>query len=263
MVSFILDLMKNRKMIWTLAIKDVQTKYLGSVLGIVWAFVQPTISILIYWFVFQIGFKSTPVGDIPFVLWLLTGLVPWFFISESISSASNSIIENSYLVKKIVFRVSTLPIIKIISSLSIHVFFIVVLFVFFICYGYALDLYVLQVIYYLIASVILVLGISWITSTLVVFLKDVGQLIGMGLNFFFWLTPIFWNMSIVSDKYIFLFKLNPFFYIIEGYRQTFIYKEWFWEHPFLTAYYWIITLVILSVGVWLFKKLRPHFADVL
>ncbi|MNN31636.1 Teichoic acid translocation permease protein TagG [compost metagenome] len=110
---------------------------------------------------------------------------------------------------------------------------------------------------------ILLLGLSWITSALVVFLKDVGQVISMILQFGFWLTPIFYSYQALPEKYAFLLKLNPMYYITEGYRGIFIYKFWFWERPDLTLYYWIVSLSVLVIGYLLFKRLRPHFADVL
>lgn len=263
MLSFGRALLQSRRLIWELAKKDFQSRYLGSYLGIIWAFVQPTIMILLFWFVFQVGFKSMPVDHFPFILWLICGLIPWFFFSDALNSATMSITDNGYLVKKIVFRVGMLPFIKIISVLLIHVFFIGFLFIAFTVYSYYPNLYNLQVLYYSFAMIMLVLGLSWITSALVVFLKDVGQIVAMILQFGFWLTPIFYAMKVVPEKYHAILKLNPMYYIIEGYRDAFIYHVWFWEHYKLTAYYWSVTGTCLIVGAIIFKKLRPHFADVL
>ena len=260
---FIIGTFQSRKLIFELAKKDFQAKYLGSYLGIIWAFVQPIITVLIFWFVFEMGFKSRPVDNFPFILWLLCGMVPWFFFTESVSNATNAVIEYSYLVKKVVFRVSVLPIIKIISALFIHIFFIIFLFFMFIVYGYKPNVYSLQVIYYLFATTVLVLGISWITSSLVIFLRDVGQIVGMLLQFGFWLTPIIWSLKIIPEKYHIFLKLNPMYYIVEGYRNTFIYHSWFWQSPRQTIYFWSITFILFAVGALVFKRLRPHFADVL
>lgn len=260
---FLKDIVKIRTIIWDLTKKDFTNKYLGSYLGLLWAFIQPTVTILIFWFVFQVGFKSRPVDDFPFVLWLMAGMIPWFFFSESLTNATNSIIEYSYLVKKVVFRVSALPIIKILSALYIHLFFVVFLFVMFLVYGYIPTLYNLQVLYYLFAVIMLVLGISWITSSMVVFLKDIGQLVNMILQFAFWLTPIFWTLKMLPERYHFYIKLNPVYYITEGYRMSFVYNVWFWERPMATLYFWTVTLAIFVIGAVMFRKLRPHFADVL
>lgn len=263
LLSFFEHLISSRKLIFELTKNDFKKRYLGSYLGILWAFIQPTITVLVFWFVFEVGFKSQPAENFPFILWLIPGMIPWFYFSDSISSATGSIMENSYLVNKVVFRVSILPVIKILSALIIHIFFILFLFFMFFLYGYPLSIYNLQVIYYVAATMILVSGLSWILSSLIVFIRDVGQAVGVTLQFLFWGTPIFWSVKILPEKYQFLIKLNPVYYIVEGYRNTFLYHKWFWEEPHLTVYFWVLTLIIFGLGATVFRKLRPYFADVL
>ena len=236
---------------------------MGNYLGILWAFVQPLVTILIFWFVFQVGFKSMPVDNFPFILWLLAGMVPWFFFAESLQSATQSVLSNNFLVKKVVFRVSLLPIIQIISALTIHLFFILFMFGMFIYYGYTPSLYWLQIIYYLFSTIILVLGISWLTSSIVVFFRDLGQIVSMIVQFGFWLTPIFWSIKILPEKYHSILAYNTAYYLVEGYRDSLIYNVWFWEKPKMTLIYWLITTVLFIGGAVVFRKLRPHFADVL
>lgn len=250
-------------LIFTLAKQDLKLRYLGSYLGILWAFFQPVITILIFWFVFQVGFRQVPVDNFPYILWLMCGLIPWFFLSDSISSSSYSVIDNSFLVKKVNFRVSILPLIKITSSLMIHVFFVAFLFIMFFIYGYSPTVYTIQTIYYLFASICLVVSLSWLTSSIVVFFRDFGQVITMLLQFFFWLTPIFWTFSMLPEKYHVFFRLNPFFYLIEGYRNSFIYNKWFWDDIGLTLYFWSFTIICSIIGYFVYKKLRPHFSDLL
>ncbi|MCY9528604.1 teichoic acid transport system permease protein [Paenibacillus sp. cl6col] len=262
-MNYISYVFKNYKLILELSRKDIKSKYLGSFMGVLWAFVHPLISILVYWTVFQVGFKTVPVDNIPFVLWLLSGMVPWLFISESWANATNSITENSFLVKKIVFRVSVLPVIKIISSLFVHLFFILILFLMFALYGWYPNIYNIQLVYYLICSMALSLALSLISSTLIVFIKDVGQIVAVMLQLLFWLTPIFWNLNIVEKEYQIFFKVNPIFYIVEGYRDTFINDKWFWHHPWQTLYFWSFVTFSSLLGIFLYKKMRSHFADVL
>ena len=260
---FMRDLFRNRKVIMELTKNDFRIKYLGSYLGLIWAFVNPTITIIILWFVFEVGFKSKPVGNFPFILWLITGMIPWFFFADCLSSGTNSVLENSFLVSKVVFRVSMLPIVKLLSSLFIHLFFIFVIFTLFALYNYPPNIYNVQVIYYLFATIFFALGLSWITSSIVVFLRDIGQMIGVVLQFGFWGPPIFWSLNMLPEKYHFYMKLNPVFYLTEGYRDSFINKAWFWEHQGQTIYFWIIASIIFVTGAVLFRRLRPHFADVL
>lgn len=263
LMSFFADLYSSRQLLYHLTVKDFKARYLGSYLGLFWAFIQPSVTILIFWFVFQVGFKSRPVDDYPFILWLLTGIVPWFYFAESFGNATFVIREYSYLVSKVVFRVSLLPIVKIVSSLMIHLFFVFVIFLFFILYKQDITIHSLQVIYYMFALVVLLLGLSWTTSSLNVFLKDVGQFVQMTIQFGFWGTPIFWSIGIIPEKYQVYLKLNPVFYITEGYREALIYKIWFWEHPYYTIYFWCITVMLFCLGAIVFRVLRPHFADVL
>ena len=147
------ELWNNRRLIWSLSKNDFKTRYAGSYLGIVWAFVQPVITILVYWLVFEKGFSAKPemfkAGvEVPFVVYLTSGLVPWFFFSEAVSNSTNALLEYNYLVKKVVFKISILPIIKIIAAGFIHVFFVGVLLVITWIYGYHVTPYTFQLIYY-------------------------------------------------------------------------------------------------------------------
>lgn len=251
-------------MIFELAKQDFRSKYLGSYLGILWAFIHPTIYVSILWVVFQVGFKSQPAGDVPFVLWMLCGIIPWFFFSECLGSATTSILDNSFLLKKVNFSVGMLPIVKILSALVLHAFFIVVIFAMFLLYRRPISIYSVQVVYYLFCSVVLILGLSWLTSSVIIFFRDMGQIVNMVLQFLFWMTPIFWSAKMLPIKYLNMVKLNPVYYIVEGYRESFIYNVWFWEgHYELTAYFWGVTGFLFIAGAVVFRRLRPHFADVL
>ena len=266
-----LELIQNRKLIWKLAKNDFKTQYAGSYLGIFWAFVQPVVTVLLYWFVFTVAMPSratTLNGDLelPYVLWLIAGIVPWFFFSDALSRGTNALLEYNYLVKKVVFKISILPIIKIISALFVHAFFIVFMLILFSCYGFYPDLYTLQIFYYTGCMFVFVLGLSYISCSVVVFFRDLGQMISIALQIGIWATPILWSLTSVTSshpKLKFLFKLNPMNYIVEGYRNALIDKLWFWETFYTTAYFWILTMIVFAVGALVFKRLKVHFADVL
>ncbi len=263
MLSFLKAIFQNRRLLVELTKNDFKQKYVGNMLGIFWAFIQPTAMIAIFWFVFQVGFKSPPVDNFPFILWLVAGIFPWFYFSEGLSTGTNSIMANAFLVKKVVFRISLLPLIPLLSALSIHIFFIFFMFAMFIYYGYSPEIYWIQTVYYTAATTILLIGLSWFTSSVIIFFKDIGQLVGIIIQFGFWLTPIIWNITTVPEKYHWIINLNPMAYIIEGYRNSMIYHKWFWEDITMTIYFWTVTTIIFILGGLTFKKLRPHFADVL
>lgn len=262
-MSFLSDLFRNRILMKDLVRNDFKSKYIGSYLGIFWAFMQPIITVLIYWFVFQVGFKSAPVKDLPFILWLVSGIIPWFCFSESITNATYSFIEYSFLVKKVVFKISLLPLVKIISSFLVHIFFILFTILLFIIYNQDITIHIIQVFYYMVCLFFLVLGLSYITSSIILFFKDFGQIINIFLQIIVWLTPIMWSYEMIDPKYQWILKLNPMYYIVEGYRDTFINHVWFWHRYNQTLYFWFVSIIIFVIGVKTFKKLKPHFSDVL
>ena len=263
-INFVKLSLSNRTLIVNLAKNDFKQKYASSYLGIVWGFIQPLITILVYWFVFQVGFRSGDVGSYPFVLWFIAGIVPWFFFTEALSSGTNVFIEYSYLVKKVLFKIETLPIIKIISSLFVHFFFILFLIGVCCAYGYYPNLHTLQAIYYLFAMIVLVFSIIVFTSAVVLFVRDLGQIINIIINIGFWATPIGWclenTLHGVLQK---IFKINPVYYIVTGYRDSFVQGIWFWNRPFQTLYFWCFCIIMLLIGVKMFNKLKSHFPEVI
>ena len=181
------DIISNKKLIAKLAKNDFKQKFAGSTLGVIWAFVQPVVTVLVYWIVFDkalnAGTQGTKAGiDAPFVLWLSAGIVPWFYFSEVLSAGTVVLQEYNYLVKKVLFKISILPIIKILAAMFIHVFFIGVLMVIACIYGYYPNIYWLQFIYYVFCEFILVLSLSYATCSIVVFFRDLGQVISILLQ---------------------------------------------------------------------------------
>lgn len=262
--SLLVELKNNRKLIFNLAKNDFKTKYAGSYLGIIWAFVNPVITIVVYWFVFEYGLRAgSPIKGVPYVLWLMSGLIPWFFYSDGLNGATNSMYEYSYLVKKVLFKISILPIVKIISTLFIQLVFIAFLFVVAFIYKVYPTVYMLQLFYYLFCIFFIILATSYMTSSIILFFKDLGQLINIFLQIGIWATPIMWSYNIVPERYQWIVKLNPMVYVIEGYRDSIINHIWFWEKQIQTIYFWFISLGLFLIGILIFKKLKPHFADVL
>ena len=261
--DFLRDLVRSREIILTMTQRDFANRYLGSCLGLVWAFIQPLANIVVVWFVFQVGFKAAPVHDFPFILWLAAGMIPWSFFSEALSRSTSSVVDKACVVKKVCFRASMLPIVAILSTLIVHVALVGVLFAMFAWYGYLPHRYALQLPYYLGATVVMLLGLSWLTSSLTVFLRDVPQVIGLVLQFGFWATPIFWPPEQMPEHIRWVIQLNPMHYIVAGYRHSFIDRVWFWEDLGGACVFWSFTLLCFLVGAVVFTRLRPHFADAL
>jgi ABC-type polysaccharide/polyol phosphate export permease len=263
LTQFMRDLVRSRHVLAELSKKELRSRYLGSYLGLVWAFVNPIVTIGIMWFVFTYGLRVGPVHDTPFILWLMAGMVPWFFFAETLLNGTGAIVENQVLVKKVVFRVSLLPVVKLITALAIHLIFVVLLLVVLAVQGRWPGWYALQLFYYLPAMIALLLGLNWLTCSLTVFARDLGHAMSVLLQFGVWLTPIMWNLDMIPVQYHVYFKLNPMFYIVKGYRNALIDSTWFWTFEWQMVYYWAMTALCMMLGAVVFRRLRPHFADVL
>ncbi len=262
-LNFILDSFENRQTIWALAKNDFRARFLTSFLGVIWAFIQPLVTILVFWFVFQVGFKNPPVSNVPFIVWFTPAYLVWAYFTECLNATTNCLNEYSFLVKKVNFRVSIIPLVKIISSSIVHIAFIALIIVMLLYYKVGFDLCNIQVIYYFLCTVILVMALGWLLSAIAVFSGDISNIVNVFIQIGFWITPIFWSPDNMSRTVQSILKINPMFYICRGYRDTFIDHIWFWQRGYTNLYFWVITTSLFFIGALVFKRLRPHFADVL
>lgn len=260
------ELFQNRHLIWKLAKNDFKKRYAGSYMGAVWAMIQPVVTVAMYYIVFDKIMGNginRGTGDVPFVLFLTAGLVPWFYFTEALNNGTNAMLEYNYLVKKVVFKISILPIIKIIAATFIHIFFVCVLLVVAAIYGYYPTVYTLQIFYYSACLFIFVLALCYTTCSIVVFFRDLSQIINIALQIGMWATPILWSIDSLGAGWVIILKLNPLVYIVNGYRSAIYEHEWFFQDFFSTMYFWIVTVILFGVGAAVFKRLKVHFADVL
>ncbi len=264
-MNVLYDLMKNWKILCALTVNDFKTRYAGAQFGMIWAFAQPVVTILIYVFVFQVIAKAAPLeGGFPYVLWLIAGMVPWFFFSEAVMNGTTCLADYSYLVKKVVFQISILPAVRVLSAIFVHLFFVIFVMLIYVCCGRGPSVYYVQILYYMLCIVALAVSISYITASILPFFKDFVQLVNILLMLGMWVCPVMWEYrTILPARYHPVLKLNPVFYIIQGYRDTFVEHVWFWERPVDLIYFWAAAGIIWMMGVRMFQKLSVHFADVL
>lgn len=262
MKNFIYELWRDRKIIWRLAKNDCKARFASAALGATWSFLQPLLSVLVLWFVFQIGFKSMPVDDIPFIVWYVPAFLSWNFFQEAVAQSTNSLSEYSYLLKKVNFNVTIIPLIKVISAGIIHAAFIVFIVLINILYGRMPNVYFLQMLYYFFCAFCLCASLGWLLSAINVFIKDVSNLVAVILQIGFWMTPLFWDPAGLQPVVQSLLKLNPMYYVCVGYRESIIAAVPFWHHPVLTVYFWGVVLVCFFAGTAIFRRLRPQFIDV-
>ena len=260
---FIKLIFLQKYLIISMAKREVTTQYVGSLLGFIWTFINPMVMIFVFWVVFSIGFRVQPRNDVPFVVWLTAGMAAWSVFAEIVNGSAGTIVSNAYLIKKTLFHSQILPVIKIIACLITHSIFLFVLIGLIILQRMHFSFYYFQFVYYLFCMCILALGLGWAVSALNPFIRDIGQIVAVIIQIGFWATPIFWDISMMPPKIQIVLKLNPMFYIVQGYRDSFVYFVPFWKHPYQTLYFWVVTIAIFIMGALIFKKLKPQFPDVL
>jgi lipopolysaccharide transport system permease protein len=263
LINFLKLTALQRGLIVSLARREIAKQYIGSIMGILWSVVHPLVTIVVFWVVFSLGFRAQPMGDVPFVAWLAAGLSTYFLFNEIVSGSVNVVIENRNLIKKIVFPSQILPVVKILSGAVNHIVFVGILIVLIACHGLPWSIYYFQAIYYFIALCVIALGFGWMVAALNPFLRDIGQATSVILQIGMWATPIMWNLTLLPENIRVYFKMNPMFYIVQGYRESFFYFLPFWRHPYQTLVFWTFALCLLAAGGYTFKRLKPHFADVI
>lgn len=255
---------KNAVLVAELARNDFRVRFAGSYFGILWAFAQPVATILVFWFVFQVGFRAAPTAQgVPYALWLAAGLTPWFFFAEGLMTATTSFTDYSYLVKKVVFKIELIPVVKVISALFFHLAFMLVVALLSVILGNYPGLHWLQIPYYGVCMIALVLAFGTLTASILPFFRDLVQLLNIVLQFGMWLTPILWRVEMIPERYRWVFKLNPVGYIVEGYRDALFGGAWVWDHWATTIGFWAVTGGLWALARHVYRRTSPHFADVL
>lgn len=207
------------RLILKMSLEDYMRQFRGALLGASWGFVQPIVLTLIWCIVFGYGLKAAPVNKYPFALWLVCGIIPYFYISEVLSRGANCFLEYSYLVKKIVFPIHLIPLFKLVSSVFPHVFFITISGFLLLGFGYEVSTSVFGLVYYFVCLLALSTPVLFVISVLNVFLRDISHVTSVVLQILVWVTPVFWSESMIPEGAKWLLFLNPLSYIVSGYRD--------------------------------------------
>jgi len=261
--EFLRNIYRKRRLIWELAKRDYRQQNQGSLLGVLWNYLQPILLMTVLYLVFTLGFRSGVGGDIPFGLYLISGMVCWLYFAANFSANTHVIRSYSFMIKKMDFRLSVLPLVKFVSSAAPHLILTVLVILVSAWMGFTPTIYLIQLLYYFCCMLVLLSGLGWLTSSTSVFVKDVGNLVGVVVQFGFWLTPIFWRIDVMPERAQAILKLNPIYYLVTGYRDALFSRQWFWDRPKETVVFWAVTLVIVCLGVLVFRRLKPHFAEVI
>lgn len=263
--KIIKDHIEYRQQIMKLAKSDIIKTYRGSALGWSWAIIKPVVTIFVYWFAFEIGLRAgKSVNGYPFFLWLIAGVVPWFYMGDMITGGTDAIRKYKFLVNKMKFPIATIPTFVSIAKYLVNIILLVIVGVIFACFGFAPDIYYLQILFYILLSFIFFTSWGLFASMLAAISKDFANLVKSFITAVFWLSGIMWNPDTIKAEWLKkVLMVNPVTYLVNGFRNCFINKVWFWEQPKRLAYFLIITLIMIILALWAYRKLRKEIPDVL
>lgn len=253
-----------KKNIIKLAKFELIKNYRGAILGWWWAIIKPAIMIFTYWFTFAIGLRmSKTMFDYPYFLWLIAGIIPWFFINDILTNGSNSMRKYNYLINKMNFPISIIPTFTSVSKIYIHILLMIIVLFIFLISGVGINIYIIQLPFYLFMMFIFFTVFSLLTSVLSAISKDFYNLMKSITHMLFWLSGIIWDIDLLGLEWLKkLLYFNPITYIVNGYRNCFIKKVWFFEEPVRLIVFIIITLAVIWLTSWIYKKNRKDIPDI-
>ncbi|HSK48843.1 MAG TPA: ABC transporter permease [Coriobacteriia bacterium] len=254
-----------RIQILQLANADILKTYRGSALGWMWAIIKPSVTIFVYWFAFTIGLRAAkPVNGFPFFLWLVAGIVPWFYMSEMLTQGSKTLNRYNYLVTKIKFPVSTISTFVSLSKLYVHLALVAVVVAIFVLFGYPVDVYFLQLPVYVGLMFVFFTIWSLLAGPLSAVSKDFANTVSSLVTAIFWMSGIMWDANKIDNPILHRVLLfNPVTFFATGYRNVFIYKRWFFEDQFALFAFILVLVGMFALSIYTYDKLRREIADVL
>jgi lipopolysaccharide transport system permease protein len=253
---------RYRSLIQSLVARELKARYRGSVLGFFWSFINPLLLLLVYSFVFSVVLKNN--GKVqPYAIFLFCGILPWTWFSSSVLEASNVLISSGNLIKKVLFPAEVLPFVTVLANMVHFLLGLPILFLFMAFYGVRPDLPgLLWFPVALLVQLVLTLGLSLVVSSLTVHFRDIKDILGNLMTFWFFATPIIYDMTLFDDKPLgkTLINLNPFTHLAVSYQEIL-----FYQGP-VGHWKWLLALGVASIGVFLFgyflfDRLRDSFAE--
>jgi len=264
MKSLLLNLYRGRHILKTMVIKDMKSKYTGSLFGPFWMFAAPLYQILLYTFIFSLILKvrfEEGMGTSSFVIYFLAGLIPWTFFAETTSRGVSVFIENAHIIKKVKIPMEVCVASLLVSS-SVTFFIYAVFYLTMLILMGTLKLPVFPlVIFPFTIQVLLTLGLCFGLGSIAVFFRDLTQAIGMILNLGFFLTPIVYPSSAIPERFRWVFDINPFYFIVEIYRDILIRGKFPDAVSFM--YPFVFSLAVFFSGYYVFNKTKGAFKDIL
>ena len=248
------ELYQYRELLKTNVKKEIRGKYKGSFLGVLWSFINPLLTTIIYSIIFSFLLKSTQEHYVTFVI---IGVLPWTWFTTTMSG-TNSILMNGPIIKKVYFPREVIPISVVTSGLVNYLISCLIILLFVIFSGIGLSINIIFLPLILIVQYILQLGILLITSSIDVYVRDFEYIVNFFTQMLFYATPILYSASMFG-KWEWLLKLNPLTTIISSYRDIFYYKTM--PNFESLGIVFLFSLLVLFIGSLIFKKLEKGFAE--
>lgn len=258
-MSLFKEIYNYRELLKTNIKKDIRGKYKGSFLGVLWSFLNPLLQVIVYAIVFPYLMRGSGIDN--YIVYLVTGIIPWTFFSTIITMGTTTIKMNEGIIKKVYFPREILLISPVLSGLINFFISCLIVIIFCIIFGVGVSIHIIMVPIIALIQSILSLGIILISSSVNVYIQDLEYLITFVLNMLFYGTPIVYSLSQFSSagSILVLIKLNPMTSIIDAYRDAFLYHVW--PNFSSLGLILIFSIIVLIFGYWLFKKLEKGFAE--
>ncbi|MGI6735753.1 MAG: ABC transporter permease [Anaerovoracaceae bacterium] len=254
-----------RPQILHLAWTDLKKTFSGAALGWSWALIKPGVTIFVYWFAFSSGLRHhAGIEGFPFFLWMMAGIIPWFYIREMLNKGTNAMRRYKHLITKMKFPVSTIPTFISLAEMMVHLFLLAITLVLFICWGYTPNRYWIQLPLYLFLMFLFCTGWALFGSVLAAMSQDFLNLVRSFTMALFWLSCIMFPITnIRSQTIVRVMKCNPVTFTVEGYRNCLVHGTWFFEDLSWLAVYLIELVIIWVLAVWTFHRMKREMPDVL
>lgn len=263
LIQVLREIVTNLPIVNRLARFNVRARWADNYLGSIWDYLEPTIYIGTYFLVFGLGMYNGTVENQPYILWLLTGIIPWYFIQGSFNKGLNSIKSQLGLLTKIRFPISVAPVMPVLEELRRFVAMTVAMIVILLLFGHMPDIYWLQFVYAFFAMFMTVLAHNLINSTLTVIVPDYKAAMSALFRLLFFTSGVIINIDAKHLPFVLVsvIKMFPFYYVLETFRDTFLFKHWFWEQGSNALFFWLLTLLMLMVGSMVQLRFRDRFID--
>lgn len=255
-----------RGQIARLALFELRKKSRGAVLSWAWFFIKPAMYIFCFWFALEVGLRagsSDPAAP-PYLLWLSSGLMPWFYMSDMINQGSDVLRRYPYLVNKIKFPLSGISTIFSGATMIVELGLVAILFIMYFLYRQPLDIHLIQVPILLVLMFIFWDMFSIMMSQLSAISRDVANLMRAFSTPVFWLSGVIFNVSHIQVGWIqFLLNINPVTFFVKAFRAAMCDRIWIWEDTNALIGFAAVFVITLLCMLWVYKKFNEEVADVL